>query len=87
MDPRLRAGAKLAQARELKGLSLDEIAKEIRVRRDYLEALEAMNVKLLPGKAYAVAFLKSYAKALGLDPEAIARDNPPDEWSKSHWVT
>ena len=73
VDPRLRAGPKLAQARELKGLSLDEIAKDIHVRRDYLEALETMNVKLLPGKAYALAFLKSYAKALGLDPEAIVR--------------
>jgi transcriptional regulator with XRE-family HTH domain len=73
VDPRLRAGAKLAQAREIKGLSLDEIAAKIHVRRDYLEALEAMNVKLLPGKAYALAYLKSYAKLLGLDSEALIR--------------
>mgnify|MGYP000919706915 CR=1 FL=1 len=71
VDPSLRAGPKLAQARELKGLSLDEIAAKIHVRRDYLEALEAMNMKLLPGKAYAIAYLKSYCKVLGLDPEAI----------------
>jgi transcriptional regulator with XRE-family HTH domain len=71
VDPSLRAGPKLAQARELKGLSLDEIAAKIHVRRDYLEALEAMNLKLLPGSAYARAYLKSYAKVLGLDAEAI----------------
>ena len=30
-----------------------------------------MNAKLLPGKAYALAFLRSYAKTLGLDDAAI----------------
>jgi transcriptional regulator with XRE-family HTH domain len=71
VDPSLRAGPKLAQARELKGFSLDEIAAKTHVRRDYLEALEAMNMKLLPGKAYAIAYLKSYCKVLGLDPDAL----------------
>jgi transcriptional regulator with XRE-family HTH domain len=71
VDPSLRAGPKLAQARELKGLSLDEIAAKIHVRRDYLEALETMNLKLLPGSAYARAYLKSYATVLGLNVEEI----------------
>jgi hypothetical protein len=30
-----------------------------------------MNLKLLPGKAYALAFLRSYARELGLDAESI----------------
>jgi transcriptional regulator with XRE-family HTH domain len=71
VDEGLRAGAKLAQARAMLGLSLDEIAARTRVRRDYLEALEAMNVKLLPGRAYTLAYLKSYAAALGLEPKPI----------------
>jgi len=41
------------------------------VRREFLEALEDMNVKLLPGKAYALAFLRSYARELGVDEKAI----------------
>jgi len=53
------------------GLSLDEVAERIRVRREFLEALEQMNIKLLPGKAYALAFLRSYARALGVDERAI----------------
>jgi hypothetical protein len=30
-----------------------------------------MNIKMLPGKAYALAFLRSYARTLGLDEKAI----------------
>ncbi len=71
IDPNLRAGAKLALARQIRGLTLDQVAERTRVRRDYLEALEMMNVKLLPGRAYALAYLRSYATVLGLEPEAL----------------
>lgn len=71
LDPAWRAGRKLAEARAQLGLSLDEVAERIRVRREFLEALEQMNVKLLPGKAYALAFLRSYARALGIDEKTI----------------
>ena len=30
-------------------------------------------------------FDEGYAKGEAADPSAVARDNPPDEWSKSHW--
>lgn len=71
LDPAWRAGRKLSEARLQLGLSLDEVADRIRVRREFLEALEEMNVKLLPGKAYALAFLRSYARELGIPEKAI----------------
>lgn len=71
LDPAWRAGRKLAEARRQQGWSLDEVADRIRVRREFLEALEDMNIKLLPGKAYALAFLRSYARELGIDEKAI----------------
>jgi transcriptional regulator with XRE-family HTH domain len=71
VDETLRAGAKLAQARQMLGLTLDEIADRTKVRRDYLEAIEAMNVKFLPGRAYTVPYVKSYAQLVGLDPQAL----------------
>ena len=71
VDETLRAGAKLAQARQMLGLTLDEIAERTKVRRDYLEAIEAMNVKFLPGRAYTVPYVKSYAQLVGLDPQAL----------------
>jgi cytoskeleton protein RodZ len=71
LDPAWRAGRKLSEARRQRGWSLDEVAERIRVRKEFLEALEDMNVKLLPGKAYALAFLRSYARELGIDEKAI----------------
>ena len=32
-------------------------------------------------------FEEGYEKGEAADPEGVARDNPPDEWSKSHWVS
>ncbi|HVK80497.1 MAG TPA: helix-turn-helix domain-containing protein [Verrucomicrobiae bacterium] len=71
LDPAWRAGRKLSEARRQRGWTLDEVADRIRIRREFLEALEDMNVKLLPGKAYALAFLRSYARELGIDEKAI----------------
>ncbi|ANP47873.1 helix-turn-helix domain-containing protein [Candidatus Viadribacter manganicus] len=71
LDNAWRAGRKLSEARRQRGWSLDEVADRIRVRREFLEALEEMNVKLLPGKAYALAFLRSYARELGIEEKAI----------------
>ena len=71
LDPAWRAGRKLAEARRQRGWSIDEVADRIRVRRESLDALEDMNIKLLPGKAYALAFLRSYARELGIDEKAI----------------
>jgi cytoskeleton protein RodZ len=71
LDAAWRAGRKLSEARRQRGWTLDEVAERIRVRKEFLEALEDMNVKLLPGKAYALAFLRSYARELGIDEKAI----------------
>lgn len=71
--PELRAGDKLAAARRRLGLSLEELSNRTRVRRDFLDALEIMDMKLLPGRAYALAYLRSYARELGLDVQAIVQ--------------
>lgn len=71
LDDAWRAGRKLSEARRQRGWTIDEVADRIRVRKEFLEALEEMNVKLLPGKAYALAFLRSYARELGIEEKAI----------------
>ena len=67
----MRAGAKLRAAREAKGLSLESVAAKLMIRADYVAALEAMNVNLIPGKAYAKAYLRSYARFLAMPEEEI----------------
>jgi cytoskeleton protein RodZ len=69
----LRAGADLREARERLGWSLHEMAATLRIRMQHLEALEEGRVSLLPGNAYALAFMRTYANALGLDSEEIVR--------------
>ena len=62
----------LKNAREAKGLTLDEVAEVTRVRRAFLEALEQAAYDVLPSRAFAIGHVKAYAKALGLDEEALA---------------
>lgn len=66
-------GAELAAARRRLGWTLDAVASVLRVRPAYLEAIEAGRLADLPGNAYAVAYLRSYAGTLGFDADEMAR--------------
>ena len=68
-----RAGADLRAARERIGWSLPNMAAALRIRLQYLEALEAGRIGDLPGNAYTLGFVRTYASALGLDPNEVAR--------------
>lgn len=63
-------GERLHDAREAKGLSLDDVATQTRVNRRLLEAIERGAVDELPIGPYAVGFTRSFASAVGLDPNA-----------------
>ncbi|ESQ86719.1 hypothetical protein ABAC460_22595 [Asticcacaulis sp. AC460] len=54
------------------GLSLEEVSEITRVRRAYLEAFEQVAYDVLPPRAFAIGYIKAYAKALGLDEESLA---------------
>ncbi len=68
-----RLGAELRAVRERLGWSLPEVADGLRIRLPYLEAIERGDLAALPGPAYQAGFLRTYAQALGLDPEEILR--------------
>jgi cytoskeleton protein RodZ len=74
-DPPLapRAGGDLRAARERLEWPLEDIAAELRIRLSYLQALEAGHISILPGHAYALGFLRTYARALGLNAEEMVR--------------
>ncbi|WP_018998282.1 helix-turn-helix domain-containing protein [Hirschia maritima] len=72
MGPRLRA------AREAKGWTLETAAKETRIHKDYLGAIEDMMPNLLPGmpksQSYLRGYLSNYAKALSLpEPQDVVQ--------------
>lgn len=64
-------GETLRAARREQGRSLADAAAETRVRETYLAALEQEDFTVIGGDVYAKGFLRSYAKALGLDPEPL----------------
>jgi cytoskeleton protein RodZ len=67
------AGGVLRQQREAFGLDLDEVAAALRIKPDYLAALEAGHPELLPGPTYASGFVRTYSDHLGLDANEILR--------------
>lgn len=62
-------GQDLRKARERKGEELDHISRLLKIRREYLALLEEGAADSLPGRAYAIGFVRSYAAYLGLDGE------------------
>ena len=69
-------GERLRSAREARGLSLEEIEAGTRIRRRYLEALEAEAFDEIPGPAYVKGFLRTYAIYLGFSPDDLAALSP-----------
>ena len=64
----------LLQASRLKlGDDLRFVAETLHIRFIYLEAIEAGRFDDLPGAAYAIGFIRSYADCLGLDSEEVVR--------------
>ncbi|MEK9831381.1 MAG: RodZ domain-containing protein [Rhodospirillaceae bacterium] len=60
-------GSFLREARENAGSTVADIARNLRIRRVYLEAIEDGRFDELPGATYAIGFVRSYAAYLGLD--------------------
>jgi hypothetical protein len=79
-------GEKLRGERERRGIGIDEIEAETRIRAKFLLALEEERFDVLPGPAYVRAFVRDYAEQLGLDPQELVNELntrpelvPPDE--------
>ena len=65
-------GQDLREQREALGMQLGDIAETLCIRLDFLQALEAGDYDSLPGSAYAVGFVRSYARHLGMDGDKMA---------------
>lgn len=63
----LPVGALLKKARDHYGLSIEDVERALRIRASHLVALEEGRIDRLPGRVYAIGFVRSYAEYLGLD--------------------
>ena len=71
VQQREHVGAWLREARESTGRDLRDVAAHLRIRYPYLQAIEEGRFDELPGRAYAVGFIRSYSDHLGLDSDAM----------------
>ncbi len=75
-------GNVLRLERESQKKSLKDVAKKIKIKTDYLRAIEDDNYALLPAEVFTKAYLRLYADTLGLDSEfvlSLFQGQPEDE--------
>src|SRR3989440_13050798 len=66
-------GAELKNAREARGLSVSEVAQQLKFAPRQLEALEQERFDLLPGGTFARGMVRSYARLLKLPAEPLLK--------------
>ena len=70
------AGAQLRAAREAAGLSLDQVAQQLKLAPRQVRALEEENFGMLPGRTFTRGFMRNYARLLNLDPDLLVAHLP-----------
>ncbi|WP_133648375.1 helix-turn-helix domain-containing protein [Paraburkholderia flava] len=68
LDSLAGVGARLAQLRESKGWSIDDVSARLKVAAPKLRSLEAGDISHLPDTTFALGVVRSYARMLGADP-------------------
>ena len=77
-----KVGARLREARIALGQDPADLARDLRIRKAWLLAIEEGHLDELPGAPYRIGFVRSYANRLGLDGAALAaRLRPAPEYA------
>ena len=69
----------LVAAREAQGMPIEEVATKTFIPIRILKALEAAETFKLPEPIFVQGFIKRYAKLVGLDGDALAKEIPLDQ--------
>jgi cytoskeletal protein RodZ len=67
-------GAELKQAREQRGVTLEELSQSTKIGTRLLRALEQDHYDQLPGGIFTKGFIRAYARAVGVDDEKAIAD-------------
>ena len=68
-----KIGEKLRKRRLEKMITLEEIEKNTRIRRRYLEAIENDEWQIFPGFVYLKGFVKTYCRYIGMNETGIIK--------------
>jgi cytoskeleton protein RodZ len=69
-------GARLRAAREAAGLSLDQVAQQLKLAPRQVKALEEESFGELPGRTFSRGFVRNYARLLHLDAQDLLAHLP-----------
>lgn len=67
-----KPGQRLKKARELRGLSVDQVASDLRLSRRIVEGIEADEYAALPEPAFVRGYMRRYAQLVKLSQDDIA---------------
>src|SRR5215831_7492264 len=70
----MSVGETLQRERLRLGIDLESLSQDTRIRRQYLEAIEAGQPEGCPGRFFYRSFVRQYAQAVGLNPEEVEAD-------------
>lgn len=74
MSERDTFGPRLRRERERRGVSLEAIVTRTNVSLELWQGFECSDVSRWPARLYARAFVRDYARAVGLDPKEVVDD-------------
>ena len=77
-------GATLRAARLNRGVDPEHVANALKMRREHVEAIEDNDFARLPGRTYAIGFVRSYARYLGLDAEVMVQRFKEESAGREH---
>lgn len=69
----LSVGEILRKTREHYGQSINDVAANLNIRANQLSALEQGHLEQIPGRVYAIGFVRSYSEYLGLDGDKMVQ--------------
>lgn len=69
-------GSLLEKARVEQGLTIEELAERTKIRPQFLQAIEEEQYHLLPDQAYVRPFIRTYARALGVEDQLQVEVEP-----------
>src|SRR5690606_27242854 len=67
-------GARLRRTREEQNIALVTIAQQTKIKLSLLEGLERDDVAHWPSGIFRRAYIRAYAQAIGLNPDAVVRE-------------
>lgn len=71
LDSAKKIGMALKSARRQQEMSLADVSRRLNISSDFLASLEAGTFDDLPGPTYVTGFLRSYARLVGIDSDAL----------------